>query len=114
MDWNSYLDEMNGQLRELGKASPETTKGFGTLTRASKESGVLDAKTKEFVALGISIAMRCEPCIGFHVKALHKAGGTREELADVLSTAIQMGGGPSLMYAAKTLGAWDALVGDAG
>ncbi|RYH08511.1 carboxymuconolactone decarboxylase family protein [Tropicimonas sp. IMCC6043] len=114
MDWNTYLDEMNRHLSELGKATPATTKGFGTLTRAAKENGVLDLKAKEFVALGISIAMRCEPCIGFHVKALHKAGGTREELADVLAISIQMGGGPSLMYAAKTLSAWDQLVGEAG
>ncbi|MDV7142680.1 carboxymuconolactone decarboxylase family protein [Tropicimonas sp. TH_r6] len=112
MDWNNFVDDMNGQLRELGKTIPETTKGFGVLTKAAKEGGVLDIKNKEFVALGIAIAMRCEPCIGFHVKALHKAGGTREELSDVLGMAIQMGGGPSLMYAAKTLAAWDELTGE--
>ncbi|SDI92205.1 carboxymuconolactone decarboxylase family protein [Aliiruegeria lutimaris] len=110
MDWNNFVDDMNDQLRELSKANPEVTKGFSTLTKAAKESGTLDVKSKEFVALGISIAMRCEPCIGFHVKALAKAGGTREELVDVLGMAIQMGGGPSLMYAAKTLAAWDQLV----
>lgn len=113
MDWNNFVDDMNGQLRELSKAIPETTKGFGALTKGAKESGVLDLKNKEFVALGIAVAMRCEPCIGFHVKALHKAGGTREELSDVLGMAVQMGGGPSLMYAAKTLAAWDQLTGEA-
>ncbi|NDR57238.1 carboxymuconolactone decarboxylase family protein [Aliiruegeria sabulilitoris] len=112
MDWNNFVDDMNSQLRELSKANPEVTKGFGTLTKAAKESGVLDMKSKEFVALGIAIAMRCEPCIGFHVKALAKAGGSREELVDVLGMAIQMGGGPSLMYAAKTLAAWDQLVAE--
>ncbi len=110
MDWNNLVSDMNGQLRELSKANPEVSKGFGTLTKAAKEGGALDMKSKEFVALGIAIAMRCEPCIGFHVKALAKAGGTREELADLLGMAIQMGGGPSLMYAAKTLAAWDQLV----
>ncbi len=112
MDWNNFVDDMNGQLRELSKTIPDTTKGFGTLTKAAKEGGVLDVKNKEFVALGIAIAMRCEPCIGFHVKALAKAGGTREEVADVLGMAIQMGGGPSLMYAAKTLAAWDQLAAE--
>ena len=110
MDWNNFVDDMTDQLRELNKTIPETAKGFGALSKGAKDHGVLDAKNKEFVALGIAIAMRCEPCIGFHVKALAKAGGTREEMADVLAMSIQMGGGPSLMYAGKALAAWDQLV----
>lgn len=109
MDWTTYVSDMRTDLRSLNQAIPDTTKSFGELTNIVKTTGTLDLKSKEFVALGIAIAMRCEPCIGFHVEALHRAGGTREELSDVLAVAIQMGGGPSLMYAAKTLAAWDAL-----
>ena len=109
MNWTSFIDEMNDDLRELNKTLPETTKAFSALTRAAKDGGVLDLRTKEFVAIAIAVATRCDPCIGFHVRALAKAGGTREELADVLAMSIQMGGGPSLMYAAKALAAWDQL-----
>ena len=79
------------------------------MTKTVHETGVLDAKTKELVALAISVADRCDPCIGFHVEALVKAGASREEVADVLSVCIQMGGGPSLMYSAKALEAFDQL-----
>ena len=109
MNWTSFIDEMNDDLRELNKTLPETTKAFSALTRTAKEGGVLDLRTKEFVAIAIAVATRCDPCIGFHVRALAKAGGTREELAEVLAMSIQMGGGPSLMYAAKALAAWDQL-----
>ena len=109
MDWVANSADMRDQLRELHRAIPAARKGFSTLTKATKDAGPLDMKTKELVALGISIAMRCDPCIGFHVEALSKAGGTREDLGDMLGIAIQMGGGPSLMYAAKTLAAWDQL-----
>ncbi|WP_050527946.1 carboxymuconolactone decarboxylase family protein [Pseudorhodobacter aquimaris] len=109
MDWKSKNAEMRDHLRTMNKAIPEVTKGFGVLSKAAKEAQVLDVKTLEFVALGIAIADRCEACIGFHVEALAKAGGTREELGDVLGMAVQMGGGPSLMYAAKALAAWDEL-----
>lgn len=112
MDWTAYVGEMRDELRELNRTIPEAAKGFGTLSKAVKENGPLDVKTKEFIALGIAIAMRCEACIGFHVEALARAGGSREELSDVLAMAVQMGGGPSLMYAAKTLAAWDALAKD--
>ncbi|MGO4907589.1 carboxymuconolactone decarboxylase family protein [Pseudorhodobacter sp. W20_MBD10_FR17] len=107
MDWKDKNAEMRDQLRVMNRAIPEVAKGFGALSKAAKEAKVLDVKTLEFVALGIAIADHCEPCIGFHVEALAKAGGTREELGDVLGMAVQMGGGPSLMYAAKAMAAWD-------
>lgn len=112
MSWKSKNADMRDQLRVMNKAIPEVAKGFGALSKAAKDAQVLDVKTLEFVALGIAIADRCEACIGFHIEALAKAGGTREELGDVLGMAVQMGGGPSLMYAAKALAAWDDLTED--
>lgn len=109
MDWKENNRGMRAKIREMNKLIPETASGFATLSKAVKDNGTLDLKTKEFVALAISISERCEPCIGFHIEALMRAGGTREELADVLSMNIQMGGGPSLMYAAKALEAWDQM-----
>jgi AhpD family alkylhydroperoxidase len=109
MDYKTCLDDTRNQQRVLNRAIPDATRGFAALSRAVKENGPLDLKAKEFVALGISVAMRCEPCIAFHVEALMKAGGTREELGDVLAMAVQMGGGPSVMYAGKALECWDQL-----
>lgn len=109
MDWSKTNASMRDRLRNLNRTIPDTARGFGALSKAAKEGGALDLKTKEFVAVGISVATRCEPCIGFHVEALIRAGGTREELADVLSMSVQMGGGPALMYAAKALEAFDQL-----
>jgi AhpD family alkylhydroperoxidase len=111
--WTEKNATTRVELRELNRTIPEVAKGFAALSKAVKDEGVLDIKTKEFVALGISIAMRCEACIGFHVEALVKIGATREEIGDVLGMAVQMGGGPSLMYAAHALAAWDELSGKA-
>lgn len=109
MDWTEKLNNTRTGLRNLNAAIPDTSKAFGALNAAVKQSGVLDYKTKEFIALGISIADRCEPCISLHIDALIKAGASREEVADVLGMCIQMGGGPSLMYAAKALECFDEL-----
>jgi len=103
MSWTQKQDDMKTALRALNKANPEVTKGFDTLGAAAKSDGVLDLKTKELIAVAISVTDRCEPCIGFHIAALIKAGGSRAELAEALGMTIQMGGGPSLMYAAKAL-----------
>ncbi|MDD7971387.1 carboxymuconolactone decarboxylase family protein [Roseinatronobacter alkalisoli] len=111
MDYPAFIAETRDKSRTLAKAIPDTMKGFGALSMAAKTSGVLGAKEKEFVALGIAVAVRCEPCIAFHVEALMKAGASREELADVLGMCIQMGGGPAVMYAGKALDCWDQLAG---
>jgi AhpD family alkylhydroperoxidase len=109
MDYPAFIARTRDNSRALAKAIPDTMKGFGTLSMAVKQGGVLGVKEKEFVALGIAIGVRCEPCIAFHVEALMKAGATREELGDVLAMAIQMGGGPAVMYAGKALDCWDQL-----
>jgi AhpD family alkylhydroperoxidase len=109
MDWAARAAETRDALRVLNRTIPEATRGFATLSKAVKEGGVLDVRQKEWVALGISVAMRCDDCIAFHVEALIKAGGTREELGDVLAMAVQMGGGPALMYAARALACWDQM-----
>lgn len=111
MSWTGKLDDTRNQLRALNKTIPETARAFGALGKSVKESGALDFKTKEFVALGIAVATRCETCIALHVEALVRIGTTREELGDVLAMTIQMGGGPSMMYAAKALECYDELSG---
>lgn len=109
MSYSDLIQKTRGQSRDLAQAAPEAMKGFGSLSTAVKNSGTLGVKEKEYVALGIAVAVRCEDCIAFHVSALIKAGATRAELADVLGMCIQMGGGPAVMYAAKALACWDEL-----
>lgn len=109
MTWQAKLADTRKGLRNLNGAIPETAQAFGGLGKAVKTGGVLDFKTKEFVALGIAVSDRCEPCISLHVEALVKSGASRDEVADVLGMCIQMGGGPAMMYAAKALECFDEL-----
>jgi AhpD family alkylhydroperoxidase len=111
MSWTEKLGQTRAGLKTLNAAIPDTAKAFGALSKTVKDGGTLDFKTKEFVALGIAIADRCEPCIELHCDALRRAGATREEICDVLAMTVQMGGGPAMMYASKALECWDELAG---
>ncbi len=111
MSWQEKLNGTRAGLRNLNGAIPDTARAFGGLGKSVKQDGALDYKTKEFVALGISVADRCEPCIALHVEALIRLGASRMEVAEVLGMCIQMGGGPSMMYAAKALECYDELAG---
>jgi AhpD family alkylhydroperoxidase len=105
--YRDLTQHISAGLSTLRTSTPEVMKSFGDLGRAATSSGVLDAKTKELIAMALSVAARCEPCIGFHAKALAKLGATRAELDETLGVTTYMGGGPSLMYAAHAVAAFD-------
>ena len=94
-------------ISTLRSSTPEVIKSFNDLGRAATTNGVLDRKTKELIALALSVAARCDPCIGFHMQTLVKLGVTRQEIDETLGVTTYMGGGPSLMYAASAIAAFD-------
>ncbi|VTZ27214.1 Alkyl hydroperoxide reductase AhpD [Methylocella tundrae] len=94
-------------LATLRADLPEVMKGFSDLARTATQDGALDKKTKELIALALGVASRCDACIGFHVQALVKLGVTKLELEEMLGMAVYMGGGPSLMYAANAIAAFE-------
>ncbi|MGZ9033740.1 MAG: carboxymuconolactone decarboxylase family protein, partial [Rhodospirillales bacterium] len=83
--------------------------GFGRLADTAKAEGALDSKVKELIACAISIALRCDGCIGFHTRSAIKAGASREEFMDMIGVAIMMGGGPSTVYGAYAVDAFEQL-----
>lgn len=110
MSTDTYRDlthAVSSNLSTLRASTPEVMKSFSELGRAATAPGALDAKTKELIAMALSVAARCDPCIGFHARTLVKLGTTRQELDETLGVATYMGGGPSLMYAAHAVAAFD-------
>ena len=108
--FHDITKEVTHNLAYMRSELPDVMKGFHDLGRAATHAGALDAKTKELIAVALGVAAHCDPCIGFHVKAYVRHGGTKRELAEALGMAVYMGGGPSLMYAANALAAMDEFV----
>ncbi len=75
------------------------------------KAGALDKKTQELVAMAISVASRCDACIGFHAEACVKLGATRAGYGEMPGVAVGMGGGPSPMHAAGAMRARDEYGG---
>lgn len=98
---------INTQLGKMRKEIPDLMSGFSAIHQAASKDGVLNKKTKELIAMALAVANHCQGCIGFHAQTLVKLDTTREELLETLSMAIYMGGGPSLMYAAEALEAFE-------
>jgi AhpD family alkylhydroperoxidase len=105
-NWPAFTRALGAEFRNLRGGAPEVMKAFATLAQSALAEGALEPKAKELIAIAVSVATRCDDCIGFHVKAAVDRGATREEILETLGMAIYMGAGPSAMYASHALGAY--------
>jgi AhpD family alkylhydroperoxidase len=103
------LKSLRDEAMALSRAIPDVMRSFQSVMKAAGANGAIDSKTKELMAAAISIAMRCEGCVLFHVHNAKRHGATREEIAETIGVAIEMGGGPATVYGGKALAAYDAL-----
>jgi AhpD family alkylhydroperoxidase len=105
-DWPELAKALSADLRNLRVGAPDVMKAFSSMATSAGASGALDAKTKELIAVAVSVAVRCDDCVAFHTKAAAQRGATREEILETLGMAIYMGAGPSVMYASHALAAF--------
>ncbi len=99
-------------ISKLREGAPDAMAGFSALAKGAMKPGVLSSQFKELLALAIGVAGHCDGCIGFHAKALARTGTPREQVIEALAVAVYMGGGPSLMYAADAMHAYDEFAAD--
>jgi len=108
LDWNDYQRQLGTTIAEIGRISPDTIRGYRGLADAGSKSGVLDGKTRELIALAVSVTRQCDGCITIHTDAAIKQGATREEIVAALSVAITVNAGASLVYSARVMDAYTA------
>ena len=108
MDWNSYRQQVTAGIGHLAKLSPDTVRGYGTLSTAGQKTGHLDAKTRELIAVAVAISLRCDGCITVHTDAARKLGATEAELAEALGVATSLNAGAGIVYATRALDAFAA------
>ena len=101
------LRNVKKNSQTLANAQPAVMEAFEKFHQAAGTTGALDRKTKELMALAISVTHGCDDCIAHHVHDAMEAGATRQEFADALSVAVLMGGGPGMIYASHAIEAVD-------
>src|SRR5690625_7046739 len=87
-----YFKDLNQnvfrQLRNFKQGQPKVMDAFNQLAQVASADGVLDKKTKEMMALGIAVAIRCDDCIGVHVQSLRSEEHTSEPSHVAISYAV--------------------------
>jgi AhpD family alkylhydroperoxidase len=98
------LEDLRAPTRSLRQAAPEAWSAFGDLYKAAFADGALPAVVKELMALSIAVADHCDGCIAHHARAAARLDATPEQVAEALSVALLMGGGPASVTAPR---AWE-------
>lgn len=108
LDWQNYRKELMGRIGELGALSPDTLVGYQTLSKAGAKTHHLDAKTRELIALGVSVTSHCDGCITVHTAEALKQGASKEEIAEALGVAVALNAGAAMVYSARVMDAVQA------
>ncbi|MGD6933981.1 MAG: carboxymuconolactone decarboxylase family protein [Candidatus Bathyarchaeia archaeon] len=99
MENRKIIPKSNSLLRQL----PQVANCFNQLHDSIMADGALSEKIKELIAVGISVAIRCSPCIQKHVAKALETGNSDAEISEAISVGILMGGGPATAYASEAM-----------
>ena len=100
------FDEARDLAKDLRSAIPDVYAGFAQMHKSALAGGALDAKSKELVALAISVTQQCDGCIASHARGAAMKGATAEEVAEMLGVCILMTGGPGTVYGPRAYAAF--------
>lgn len=101
-----FLDKiraLRGPTIALREQIPDAWGGFAQLNKQALADGALSTKTKELIALAISVAEGCDGCIAYHASGAVRAGATEKEAAEAIGVALLMRGGPATDYGPRAL-----------
>ena len=76
----------------------EAQKKFHEFLKAVNQPGALDAHTKQAIAIALSVANRCEPCLKMHLQKARDKGFSQAEIDEAAWMAIAFGGSPLMVW----------------
>lgn len=71
---------------------------FASYMDAVMAPGAIDMKHKKLMALALSVATKCEPCIKINTDGARSAGATEAEISESVAIGIAFGGAPTAMF----------------
>jgi AhpD family alkylhydroperoxidase len=91
------LDEISRKRKKahqrLVALKSKVYESFLQMEKAACTDGALPKKTKELIAIGISVLMDCESCMQWHIDQAAASGATQQEILETVEVAIEMGAG---------------------
>lgn len=105
-EFNAYRAKMNEKI--LGEDN-KVIKRFFNLDTNTYAAGEVDVKTKEMIGLACSMVLRCDDCIKYHLGKSYEAGVKKEEIFEVFSIALVIGGSIVVPHLRRAVEYWEEL-----
>ena len=97
------LDEISRKRKKahqkLVSLKSKVYEAFLQMEQATYADGALPKKTKELIAIGISVQMDCESCMQWHIDQAAACGATLHEILEAIEVSIEMGAGRATVSA---------------
>ncbi len=93
----------------LLKMDSKVYKAFLEMEKVTFSDGALPKKTKELIAVGISVVINCESCMQYHIEQAAELGANQKEVLEALEVGFEMGGGPATVNARFALDVMEGL-----
>jgi AhpD family alkylhydroperoxidase len=87
-----------GKLKTLEANAPEAIKAFLAFDKAAMAAGAIPVKYKELMALAVAFTTQCPYCIEIHAKKAREAGGSEQEIAEVVAVAAALRAGAAVTH----------------
>ena len=91
------LDEISHKRKKahqkLVSLKSTVYESFLQMEQVTYADGALSKKTKELIAIGISVLMDCESCMQWHIDQAAACGATQQEILEAIEVGIEMGAG---------------------
>jgi selenide,water dikinase len=83
----------------LAELPPQAlSKDFASYMASVMAPGAISMKNKKLMALALSVATKCGPCIKINTDGAREAGASDAEIGEAVSMGIAFGGAPTAMF----------------
>jgi AhpD family alkylhydroperoxidase len=104
--FNTYRDKMNERILQHENLP---IRRFFNLDTTAYSEGALSVKTKEMLGLVSSMVLRCDDCIRYHLQQCKKENVSRDEIFEVFSIALVVGGSIVIPHLRRAVAFLDEL-----
>ena len=106
--FTAFRQRMNERI--LGPDN-QVVRRFFALDTQTYKPGALDLRTKEMLGLVASLVLRCDDCISYHVAQCVEAGVSEDELFEVFSVGLVVGGSIVIPHLRRGVDFLDQMLG---
>ena len=109
-EFRDYREKMNAKILSVDN---KVIKRFFNLDTNTYMEGALSTRVKEMMGLLSSLVLRCDDCIKYHIEKCFEQNISKEELYEIFSVGLVVGGSIVIPHIRRAVEYWEALLDEA-